>query len=204
MPDYSKGKIYSVRFFDNDNLIYVGSTVQPLAVRFGEHKRDLKCSLYQYIQENYNNDFKVCCIELIENFECNNKEELNKREGEIIRQYKADNNYTVINKCIAGRTRKQYNQENTDKIKEYQEKYRQENAEKIKQYYQKNADKIKEKNKQYRQENADKIKEKDKQYYQENADKIKEHKKQYRQENADKIKEYNKQYYQRKKAETNK
>jgi len=74
-----------------------------------------------------------------------------------------------------------YNQENADKIREYQ-----------KQYNQENADKIKERNRQYRQENADKIKEINRQYYQENADKIKE----YYQENADKIKEINRQYRQ--------
>ena len=68
MPDYSKGQIYSVRFYDNDNIIYIGSTVQALAVRFGAHKRNSQCSLYQYIQEKYNNDFKACYIELIENF----------------------------------------------------------------------------------------------------------------------------------------
>ena len=160
MPDYSKGQIYSIRFYDNDNLIYIGSTIQPLAKRFGGHKIKNNCSLYQYIQENYNGDFKCCYIELIEIFECNNKNELDKKEGELIRQYKADNNYIVINKYIAGRDNKQYYQENADKIK---------------QYYQENADKIKEQNKQYKKENADKIK----QYYQENADKIKEQQKQY-------------------------
>ena len=140
MPDYSKGKIYSIRFYDNSNLIYIGSTIQPLAKCFGGHKQNLKCSLYQYIKDNYNEDFKACYIELIENFKCNNRDELNKREGELIRQYKADDNYIVINKCIAGRTKKQYRQENTDKIKEYK-----------KQYYQENTDKIKEYKKQYQQ-----------------------------------------------------
>ena len=174
MPDYSKGQIYSIRFYDNDNLIYIGSTIQPLANRFGAHKNNNECSLYQYIQENFNGNFKCCYIELIEIFECNNKNELDKKEGEVIRQYKADNNYIVINKYIAGRDNKQYYQENADKIKEHQ--------------------------KQYYQENADKIKEQQKQYYQENVDKIK----QYNQENADKIKEYYKQYNQKKKAEANK
>ena len=164
MPDYSKGKIYTIRFYDNDKLIYIGSTIQNLAVRLGGHKRNFTCSLYQYIHDNYEGDFKCCYIELLEPFECTNKNELDKREGEIIRQYKADDNYIVINKCIAGRDAKQYRQENADKIKQYR---------------QENADKIKDKSKQYYQENADKIKYKSKQYYQENADKIKEHKKQY-------------------------
>ena len=177
MPDYSKGQIYSIKFNDNNNLFYIGSTIQPLAKRFGGHKLLKSCSLYQYIQDNYNGDFKACYIELIENFECNNKQELNKLEGEIIRQYKADNNYVVINKNIAGRTDKEYYKDNADTLKENKKQYRQENKDKIKEYH-----------KQYRQENADKIKE----HYKENANKIK----QYQQENKDKIKEYNKQYRQ--------
>ena len=221
MPDYSKGKIYSIRFYNNDKLIYIGSTIQSLAKRFGEHKKTLDCSLFQYIQANYNGDFKCCYIELLEYFKCDNKNELNKKEGETIRKFKADDNNIVINKNIAGRDKKQYYhenadkikehnkqyyQENTDKINEYNKQYQQENADKIKEqrkeYYQKNTNTIKEYRKQYNQKNADKIKKHKKEYYQENTDKIKEHKKEYYQKNADKIKEQKKEYYQKKKAET--
>ena len=31
MPAYSKGLIYSIRFLDNDRLIYIGSIVHSLA-----------------------------------------------------------------------------------------------------------------------------------------------------------------------------
>lgn len=184
MPDYSNGKIYSIRFYDNDKLIYIGSTTQILAVRFGGHKRDIKCSLFQYIQDNYNGDFKSCYIELLEPYECNNKNELDKREGEVIRQYKADTDYIVINKRIAGRDKKQYYIDNADKIKEYYKEYR-------KEYYQDNADKVKEYQKEYYNNNQSKSK----QYRQDNADKIKE----YYQDNKDKIKEYQKEYYLKKK-----
>ncbi len=90
MPDYSKGQIYSIRFRDNDKLIYIGSTIQSLAVRFGSHKSNDGCSLSQYVQSNYTGDLKCCYIELLEPYPCNNKQELNKREGEIIRKYNAD------------------------------------------------------------------------------------------------------------------
>jgi hypothetical protein len=195
MPNYSNGKIYSIRFYDNDKLIYIGSTIQSLAVRFGGHKRHYNCSLYQYIKENYNEDFKCCYMELLEPYECNNKNELEKKEGEIIRHFKADNNYIVINKLIAGRTNKEYYQDNADKLKETQKEYYRNNPDKIKEYRKDNDDKLKEYQKQYRQYNADKIKE----YYQDNVDKIKETRKQYYQDNADKIKERKKQYYQDKK-----
>ena len=106
--------VYVVYQGIQSNIIYIGSTVQALAVRFGGHKVNKKGSLYQYIKDNYEGDFKACYIELIENFECNNKEELNKREGEIIRQYKADNNYIVLNKNIAGRTYNEYDEDNKE------------------------------------------------------------------------------------------
>lgn len=200
MPNYSNGKIYSIRFNDNDKLIYIGSTTQILAVRFGGHKKKSNNSLYQYIQDNYNGDFKCCYIELLEPYACNNKNELDKKEGEFIRQYIADNNNIVINRRIAGRDRKQYYEDNVEKLKEQKKQYYQENTDKIKeqkrQYYQENTDKIKEKERKYRQTNTDIMKEKDRLYYQENADKAKEYQKQYYQENADKVKEYQKQYNQ--------
>ena len=39
MPDYSKGKIYTIRNKNDPSLIYVGSTIQSLAKRLGEHRR---------------------------------------------------------------------------------------------------------------------------------------------------------------------
>ena len=76
--------------------MYIGSTTQNLAVRFGGHKRDLGCSLDQYIQENYNSNFKCCYMALLEPYECNNRNELDKREGEFTRKYKIDDKYIVI------------------------------------------------------------------------------------------------------------
>jgi hypothetical protein len=134
MPDYSKSQIYTIRFYDNDNLIYIGSTIQPLTVRFSGHKQLLKCSLCQYIQEHYKGDFKCCYIELLEYFKCDNKQELNKREGEIIRKFKEDNKYNVINKYIAGRTRKEHYEDNKTSLNKYHKEYYYNNLQKAKQY----------------------------------------------------------------------
>ena len=81
--------------------------------------------------------------------------------------------------------RKQWYQENKERIKEHK-----------KQYHQENKERINERSKQYRQENKERIREYKKQYYQKNKESLKEHKKQYRQENKERIKEYNKQYRQ--------
>ena len=148
MPDYSKGQIYTIRCYDDKSLIYVGSTIQPLSKRFNHHKKDNNCSLYQYINKNYNGIWNNWYIELYEEFKCDNKEQLNKREGEIQREI------ATINKRIEGRTKKEYYLENVDKIKEN-----------IKEYYLENADKIKENKKEYYLENVEKIKERKRLYY---------------------------------------
>ena len=80
---YKNGKIYTIRCKNDDSLIYVGSTVQPLFKRWYEHKTRLnneKCNnflLYKKIRETNIEDFH---IELYENFPCNSKEELNNEE----------------------------------------------------------------------------------------------------------------------------
>ena len=35
---YKNGKIYTIRYKNDDSLIYVGSTIQPLFKRWYEHK----------------------------------------------------------------------------------------------------------------------------------------------------------------------
>ena len=86
---YKNGKIYTIRYKNDDSLIYVGSTVQPLFKRWHQHKKNLnneKCNnilLYQKIRETNIDDWY---IELHEDITCESKEQLNQREGEIIRE----------------------------------------------------------------------------------------------------------------------
>ena len=139
---YKRGKIYTIRCRDDDSLVYVGSTIQPLAKRIGAHRKDKKCSLYQFVDGDWDNFY----IELYEDFSCDNKEQLEKREGEVIREI------ATINRFIAGRDNKQRYQDNRDKILEQKKQYNQDNFEKIaeynKQYHRHNRDKILEKNKE--------------------------------------------------------
>ena len=152
---YKRGMIYTIRNIKDDEMIYVGSTINNLSKRFDNHKTCCKagrvCSLYSYVD---NNDWTDFYIELYEAYPCNNKKELNRREGEVIREI------GTINKYIAGRTIKEYREDNVEYIKEY-----------YKTYYENNAEKMKEKNKEryennveyfkvYREVNAEKIKEK--------------------------------------------
>jgi len=86
MSDYSKGKIYTIRNKNNDNLIYVGSTCKHyLSDRMGNHRCHYKKNpntMFYEIVEDWNDWY----IELYENYPCNSKDELTKREGEVIRE----------------------------------------------------------------------------------------------------------------------
>jgi hypothetical protein len=130
------------------------------------HRKDTLCSLYQYVNGDWDNWY----IELYEYYPCNNKPELDKREGQITRQI------GNINKFVAGRTKKEYYYENHEKCLELSKQYRQDNRDKIleqrKQYRQDNRDKIAEQRKQYRQDNRDKILEKRKLCYENNKETI--------------------------------
>jgi len=127
---YINGKIYCLRSHKTDN-IYIGSTIQTLSKRLHKHKSEKYNELSKY-DDVY--------IELIEEYPCNNKIELNKKEGEHIR---ANN---CVNKNVAGRTKN-----------EYYIDYKDELTETMKQYYIDNKYKIKERQKQYRIDNKDSI-----------------------------------------------
>lgn len=182
MPDYSKGQIYTIRNRNDDSKIYVGSTIQPLYKRLYTHKCYSKKEEYvnRLLYIEVNNDWSNWYIELYENYPCNNRNELEKREGEIIRLI------GTLNKNIAGRDDKQYRIDNIDKIKQYRIE---------------NADKLRENAKQYRIDNIDYKKQIDRQYYENNAEKIKENAKKYYIDNIDKRKEHMRQYYFKKKNE---
>jgi len=153
MPDYSKVKIYTIRCRNDATLIYVGSTIQPLAKRWGLHKAQYLKTPNRFIYETIDNDWDNWYIELYELYPCNSKEELFKKEGEIIRLI------GNLNSKIAGRTQKEYKKDNQEKVDKYQKEYCEDNKEKIKEYQ-----------KEYRENNQEKIEE----YYENNKEKIKE------------------------------
>jgi hypothetical protein len=127
MPDYQNGKIYKL-WSPQGNEIYIGSTTQPLYKRLYSHKshhKDYNTCSSKYLFENYDN----VKIELIQEYPCNNKMELAKKEGQFIRE-----NNECLNRRIAGRTPKEYNEDNKEDVKEYKKEYRENNKEYIKEY----------------------------------------------------------------------
>ena len=110
-PNFANGKIYSIRSHQTEK-IYIGSTTQSLAVRFGGHKRQMNCSSKEILL------FDDAYIELVENYPCTDKNELHSREGEIIRER------FCVNKQIPCRTVAEYYDANRVKIMQYQKVFK--------------------------------------------------------------------------------
>ena len=165
MPNYQNGKIYSVRSRSRTDLVYIGSTVRPLSERFASHNKPGDKTRSKQIIE-----LGDAYIELIEDYPCENIEQLNRREGQI------QQSIECVNRCIAGRTKKEYAQDNKEHIKTRMARYCQDNKDildvKHKQYYQANKEAIAAHHKQYRQDNKETISARRKQHYQDNRESI--------------------------------
>ena len=153
MVNYQNGKIYKIVSNTDDDICYVGSTTKKyLSQRMDCHRNDYKCWKNQTQNSSYTSSYDIfekygvenCRIELLELVSCNSKDELTKKEGEYIKTL------NCVNKCIAGRTKKEYraiyNVENKDII-----------SEKQKIYNEKNKDHILERHKAYREKNKEQI-----------------------------------------------
>ncbi len=142
MPDYNNSKIYTIRCRTDDTLIYVGHTTQPLSVRWGEHKRVSKRTDKEHyiIYKTINNEWDNWYIELYELYPCNTKEELCKKEGEIIRLI------GNLNMKITGRTNKEWREDNKEHISTYNKKLyevnKEKRAEQQKEWYEANKEKL--------------------------------------------------------------
>jgi hypothetical protein len=157
MPDYQQGKIYTVRCYTDNSLIYVGSTINSLTRRWYSHKQDAERRHSKINRTMKEMGIENFYIELYELFPCNSKIELEKREGEIIRLI------GTLNENIAGRDNKQYYTDNLDRIKQNRDIYYIENKEKIRkqqhQYTAENKDEKQQYDTEYREINKEKIKE---------------------------------------------
>jgi len=135
MPDYQQGKIYKL-WSPSKNLVYYGSTIQSLAQRLAKHKNGYK--RYNngdnnlYVTSHLVLDCEDYKMELVEEYPCNNKQQLLIKEGEYIK------NNDCVNRCVAGRTKieysRQYHKDNTEKESEYHKNWYVNNIEKRRAY----------------------------------------------------------------------
>ena len=169
---YKRGMIYTIRCYSDDTMIYVGSTINTLSKRFNKHKEECKTnkSKIKFHSLIENNDWTDWYIELYEAYPCNNKKELERREGQVIREI------GTLNKIIAGRTQKEYCYDNAKKINEWRKKWVENNIEKVKEY-----------KKKYIENNREIINKKKKEVYENNREILLEKCKVYRENNCEKI-----------------
>ena len=150
MPNYQNGQIYKIISNHLPDTCYIGSTTQSLAMRMTGHRRDYKKHLTGALKHMITSS-KICCypdakIYLIEDYPCNNKKELERREGEIMKEYmKNDDLEDVVNRVIVGRTKREYYVDNKEKKKQYHIDNKEKRNERSKQYYIDNREKLKQK-----------------------------------------------------------
>ena len=177
MPDYKNSKIYKIVSPNNPDLIYYGSTTQSLSLRMSGHRSSYRMyisgEIKYYISSYDILKYEDAIILLVENFSCNNKEELRKKEGEYIL------NNECVNKRVAGRKV----EDRMDEHNAYQKMYREQNKEKIKKYYEEAKEERINKEYQRREQNKEAYKEYQKQYQ-----------KQYKLKNKEKLSKYMENY----------
>ena len=151
MPNYNLGCIYKIKHNEDydDVNIYIGSTCNFIKRKnhhknscINEKNNNYNTPLYQYIRENGGWD---CFIMIkIHDFPCENKYNLNIEERRVIDLLKPN-----LNKHIPTRSKKEWREDNRDKL-----------AERHKEYREANREKLAEISKEYREDNREKLAEK--------------------------------------------
>lgn len=111
MSRYSRGKIYKLHSFEND-LIYIGSTIQPLYKRLSGHKcKNNICSSKILFEES-----NKVMITLIKNYPCSDRSELEREERKYIYKMDCVNKHTTP--YVSNNKEKEI-----DLIKKYKDEY---------------------------------------------------------------------------------
>jgi len=144
---YQNGKIYKIVDVGYNDC-YIGSTTEKLSQRMVRHRACYKMwkagkrsgNMSSFILfEKYG--VENCKIELITEFPRENKIQLEREEGRYIK------GETCVNKCVAGRTKKEYKEEHREAICEKEKERRTKNKEHIcliqKLWYEQNKEQIK-------------------------------------------------------------
>lgn len=139
---YQNGKIYKIVDIGY-NKCYIGSTIQALSHRMSKHRTNYINNLPNGTKaRELFSEFGLenCKIELIENFPCNNKDELVKQEGYHIQSM------TCVNKCIPRNCKedvyKAYNESHKEQRQEYRDAHKDEKVVYDAAYHEANRDNI--------------------------------------------------------------
>lgn len=165
--DYKNGKIY--RLFDKTtgDGFYIGSTASSLPQRFHAHKTRLKSSPLPVYEKWRSIGTDNVGIELIEDYPCETKNQLHRREGYWIKQ-----NPNFENVFVAGRTVQEHYEDNKERFAEKRRQWYEDNPTYNQDYYQRKKDYIKQLNKEYREQHKEILSEKKKAYREANKEAI--------------------------------
>lgn len=222
MVNYSNGKIYKIEPIceHEEGEIYIGSTTKKyLSQRMDTHRNNYKSykdgkrpsKVYSFILfDKYG--IEQCDIILLETVNANTKDELYAREKYYITTMKC------VNKNIPLRTKKEWTEDNIDKVKQHKNQWYEDNKieilQKRKTYYNENRDTINSKNKDYYEAHKEIINQQQREYYNENKEKAQEYhqnnrneilkkQKEYREKNKENEKLRFKEYYEKNKEQIN-
>ena len=197
MPNFSKGKIYKL-VSNKSSDVYIGSCLVDLSKRLYGHKAPSnKCvSKGMFVND------AIISIVLIEDYPCENKNQLKARELHYITTINCINinkpfitDVNVVN-GDSKEWKKIYNDTNKEQITQYKAQYRETNKEQLlqkrKQYYETNKEQLLQKQKQYHETNKEQIVQKQKQYNETHKEQIA----QYRETHKEQIAQQKAQYYQ--------
>jgi len=159
---YQNGKIYCIWSYETDE-IYIGSTCRTLKRRLQSHKSSYRGFLKKTKHSHYTSSYEILKydnveIGIIEEYPCNNKEELYRREGELQQQIKC------VNKLTAGfpQTKdynKKYYEKNRDEILEQRKDkiFKDNDNQKRRERNRKNPEKNRQQCKKYREKKREKL-----------------------------------------------
>jgi hypothetical protein len=168
---YQRGKIYKLTC-DDPTMVYYGSTIRTLTRRLTNHNAPSNNTVSKNMR-----DAGGLKIELVEDYPCNSKRELEQRE-----QY-----YIANNECINYKCAFHTEEERLEKKRQLHIINRDKELEQKRKYHEAN----KEKEKAYREANKEKLAEK----YLENRNIIREQQRIYRECNRDKINQQKRERY---------
>ena len=90
MPEYKNSKIYAIKS-EQAQKYYIGATTKRLCQRMAQHRQNYNKYINKLIEYDSSFDilkFSDAQIQLLESFECNNKDELNTKLLSYIESYK--------------------------------------------------------------------------------------------------------------------
>jgi group I intron endonuclease len=188
---YKNGKIYRLQC--TDGYYYFGSTTQLLSNRLTHHKHLSKkdnTTAYQHIKQHGWDNVE---IQLIEEYPCEVKKDLNEREDYYIRQSK-DNPL-----CLNENRAYVSTEEKKQQVIEYTKNHREEANQRTKQYREKHHETVLQKEAKYREAHRQLLNEKQKEYVKAHAEQVKESKKEYYESHKKEYREYYKDYNEKNK-----